>query len=112
MHWFCVYAAHPEVLNNEMQNVDQLWDSVSLLHNDFARPVGQHLVAVLHACRNSWGKDGHGLAYNGTRLHGVGLEKAVKDLGAEGQTQTQKAIQKLGCFCIRFQVEEILQYLI
>lgn len=80
-------TAHPEVLHNEMQYVDQLWDSVSLLHNDFPRPVGQHLVAVFHTCRNSWGEDGHGLAHDGASLHGVGLEQAVKDLAEEAHSK-------------------------
>lgn len=90
--FFFFPPAHPEVLHDEMQYVDQLRDSVSLLHDDFARPVGQHLVAVLHACGNSWGEDGHGLAHNGASLHGVGLEQAVKDLAEEGQTPVQNAI--------------------
>lgn len=60
--------------------MDQLWYSVSLLHNDFASPVGQHLVAVLHAGGYSWGQDGHGLPYDGPGLHGVGLQQAVEDL--------------------------------
>lgn len=84
--FLCVFfftSAHPEVLHNEMQYVDQLRYSMSLLHNDFASPVGQHLVAVLHACRNSWSKDGHGLPYNCPGFHGVGLQQAVKDLGEE-----------------------------
>lgn len=63
-----------------MQYVDQLRDGVPLLHNDFARPVGQHLMAVLHAGGHSWGEDGHGLAYNGPGLHCVGLQQAVEDL--------------------------------
>lgn len=37
-----------------MQYMDQLRYSVALLHNNFASPVGQHLVAILHAGRYSW----------------------------------------------------------
>lgn len=74
-----------------MQYVDQLRDGVSLFHNDFTRPVGQHLVAVFHSCRNSRGEDGHGLAHDGASLHGVGLEQAVKDLAVEWQTPIQNA---------------------
>lgn len=72
--------AHPKVLHNEMQDVDQLRHRVSLLHDDFASPVGQHLVAVLHAGRHCGGQDGHGLPYNGPGLHRVGLQQAVEDL--------------------------------
>lgn len=80
---FSFISAHPEVLHDEMQYVDQLRYSVSLLYNDFASPVGQHLVAVLHASRHSWGQDGHGLPYDGPGFHGVGLQQAVEDLGKE-----------------------------
>lgn len=90
VQFFSVHAAHPEVLHNEMQYVDQLRDSVPLLHDDFTRPVGQHLVAVFHSCRNCRGEDGHGLAHDGTSLHGVGLEQAVKDLAEEGQAPILK----------------------
>lgn len=71
------------MLHNEVQYVDQLRNSVSLLHNYFPGPVGQHLVAVLHAGRHSWGQDGHGLPYDGPGLHGVGLQQAVEDLYKE-----------------------------
>lgn len=74
-------SAHPEVLHNEMQYVDQLWYSVPLLHNDLTSPVGQHLVAVLHSGRHSWGQDGHGLSHNGPGLHSVSLQQAVENLG-------------------------------
>lgn len=69
------------MLHDEVQYVDQLRDGVSLLHDDFARPVGQHLVAVLHAGRHGGGQDGHGLPYNGPSLHRVGLKQAMEDLG-------------------------------
>ena len=75
-----VTSAHPEVLHDEVQYVDQLWYSVSLLHDDFASPVRQHLVAVLHAGGNSWSEDGHRLSHDGPSLHGVGLQQAVEDL--------------------------------
>lgn len=93
--FLCVFSftsAYPEVLHNEMQYVDQLRYSMSLLHNDFASPVGQHLVAVLHACRDSWSKDGHGLPYNCPSFHGVGLQQAVKDLGEELRQHSFKKI--------------------
>lgn len=73
-------STHPEVLHNEMQYVNQLGHSVSLLHDDFASPVGQHLVAVLHAGGHGWSQDGHGLADNGPGLHCVGFQQAVEDL--------------------------------
>lgn len=66
-----------------MQYVDQLRNSVSLLHDDLASPVGQHLVAVLHAGRHSRGQDGHGLPYDGPGLHSVGFKQTVEDLGKE-----------------------------
>lgn len=80
---FCVFSfisTHPEVLHYEMQYVDQLRYSMAFLHNDLASPVGQHLVAVLHAGGHSWGQDGHGLANDGPGLHGMGLQQAVEDL--------------------------------
>lgn len=68
------------MLHYEMQYVDQLWYSVSVLHNDFASPVGQHLVAILHAGRHSWGQDGHGLPDDCSGLHCVGLQQAMENL--------------------------------
>ena len=61
--------------------MDQLGHGVPLLHDDLAGPVGEHLVAVLHAGRDSRGEDGHGLAHDGPGPHGVGLQQAVEDLG-------------------------------
>lgn len=69
-----------------MQDVDQLWHGVALLHDDFAGPVGQHLVAVLHAGGYSWGQDGHGLSDDGSSLHGVSFQEAVEDLEREDDT--------------------------
>ena len=79
--FFDSISAHPEVLHNEMQYVDQLWYSVPLLHNDLTSPVGQHLVAVLHPSRHSWGQYSHGLSHNGPGLHSVSLQQAVENLG-------------------------------
>lgn len=63
-----------------MEDVDQLWHRVALLHYDLSCPVGQHLVAILHAGGNGRGQYGHGLTNNGSSLHGVGLQQAVEDL--------------------------------
>lgn len=76
----CFTSTHPEVLHYEMQYVDELRYSVAFLHNDLASPVGQHLVAVLHAGGHSWGEDGHGLSDDGPGLHGVSLQQAVEHL--------------------------------
>lgn len=73
-------STHPEVLHYQVQYVDQLRYGVAFLHDDFARPVGEHLVAVLHAGWHGWSEDGHRLADDGTGFHGVGLQKAVEDL--------------------------------
>lgn len=80
LFFFFFKSTHPEVLHNEMQYVNQLWYSMPLLHNDFASPVRQHLVAVLHACRHCRSQDGHSLADYGPGLHCVGFQQAVEDL--------------------------------
>ena len=68
------------MLHDQVQDVDQLRDRVALLHDDLPRPVGQHLVPVLHPGRHRWGQDGHRLPDNGARFHRVRLEETVEHL--------------------------------
>ena len=70
--------------------MDQLRYGVAFLHNYLASPVGQHLVAVLHAGGNGRGEDGHGLADDGPGLHGVGFQQAVEHLNKSTHTYTHQ----------------------
>lgn len=75
-----MFVTHSEVLDDKVQYMDQLRDGVSLLHDDLACPVGQHLVSVLHAGWHGRGQDGHSLADYSPGLHSVGLQQAVEHL--------------------------------
>lgn len=77
-----------------MQNMDKLRNRVTLFHDDFPCPVGQHLMAILHSRRHCWGEDCHCLPHNGTSLHCMGLQEAMEDLGREGASHLTGAWSK------------------
>lgn len=71
---------HLKMLHNQMQDVYQLRHCVALLHDYLARPVGQHLVPIFHPGWNCWRQNSHRLSDDGSRFHGMSLEKTVEYL--------------------------------
>ena len=112
---------HLEVLHDQVQDVDQLRDRVALLHDDLPRPVGQHLVPVLHPGRHRRGQNGHRLPDNGACFHCVRLEKTVEHLGqdrnshvrTEALTSEMKMVtQKQGIISAKTVFRQLLEALL
>ena len=109
------------MLHDQVQDVDQLRDRVALLHDDLPRPVGQHLVPVLHPGWHRRGQDGHRLPDNGARFHRVCLEETVEHLRQDGDchismealtSEMEVVTQKQGVISVKTTFKQFLEALI